>query len=244
MLLLIAKVLCKFIKKFVKKKDVFYEQSLIVNREYTEQEHFSRIEDKSMQKGLEGEEKIIRILLRIFPKANIIHDAYFRDDELVTTQVDVIAIDTTGIYVIESKAYSGIVKGKTNEKSWVQLFYGKKYQSFFNPVMQNERHIVAIKNNLKEFNLPEKAFKSYLVFDNNCKLEIEYCGNCSTNIVKQRELFYDILEKRDEKMSLLNEKQVQEIANRIRAHANVGDKLKIAHMDRRRNKIKYKTKGR
>jgi len=197
------------------------------------------LKNKYVQKGIEAEEKITRILERIYPKDNIIHDSYFRDDELVTTQVDVIAIDITGIYIIESKAYSSIIKGKTDEKTWVQLFSGKKYQKFYNPIIQNNRHVQAIKNNLKEFNVPDNAFKSYIVFDNNCKLEVEYDKNCIANVIQQRELFYTILEDRDMTKQILKQEQVEDIVRRLRAHANVDEKMKMNHIIRRQNNIKY-----
>ena len=207
-------------------------------------EYEQYLKDKYVQKGIEAEEKIIKILERIFPSYNIIHDSYFRDDELVTTQIDIIAIDTSGIYVIESKAYSSIVAGKTNEKMWVQLFGGKKYRKFSNPIIQNKRHINAVKNNLKEFGVANEAFKSYIVWDNNCKLDVEIDEHCDAKILQQKELFYTILEDRKITENIIDEKQVEENSRRLTVHANVDVKLKMEHIIRRRNNVKYDIKGR
>jgi len=201
-------------------------------------------EDIYVAKGVEGERKIIKILERIFSKENVIHDSYFRDDELVTTQVDIVAIDTSGIYVIESKNYSSIIKGSSKDKKWVQLFAGKKYKRFNNPIFQNKRHVDAIKKNLVNFGVPEQAFKSYIVFGDNCKLCVEIDEKCNTEIIQQKELFYKILEDRSTTLNIITEKQVSEISRRINAHANVDEITKRSHITRRQNNVKYVVKGR
>ena len=207
-------------------------------------EYEEYLNNKNVQKGILAEEKIVKILERIFAKENIIHDSYFRDDELVTTQVDIKAIDNSGIYVIESKGYSSVVVGKSNEKMWVQLFGGKKYKRFSNPISQNERHLKAIKNNLKEFALPENFFKSYIVFDNNCKLDVSIDENCKAKVIQQKDLFYSILAERKHTENILTEELINKISRRFRAHSNIDDKMKMEHIKRRQNNVRYVTRGR
>lgn len=201
-------------------------------------EYEAYINDKYVKKGIEAEQKITRILRRIFPKENIIHDSYFQDNEQFTTQVDVIAIDTSGIYIIESKAYSSIVSGKTNQKMWIQLFAGKKYQKFSNPIIQNKRHVNAIKKELEKFELPDKVFKSYVVFDDKCKLNIVN-NNCDAKVIQQKDLFYTILEDRKTTESILTTSQIENIVRIFRIHADVDDSFKMQHVIRMQNNIKY-----
>ncbi len=246
--ILFAKIIYKIIKSVSaindKDKAPFVGDIVNLKNDYQSKEYEVYAKDKYVIKGTEAENNIIRILERIYNKENIIHDSYFRDDELVTTQVDIVTVDTSGIYVIESKAYSSIIKGKTNEKDWVQLFRGKKYQRFSNPVIQNNRHIKAIKNNLISFGIPDEAFKSYIVFADDCKLCIEIDDRCDTKVIKQKELFYTMLEDMKTTQNILNEKQVQEISIRINAHANIDEKIKMDHVIRRQNNVKYVKKGR
>lgn len=199
------------------------------------------LKDSNVQKGIEAELNIVRILKRIFSEKDIIHDSYFWYTKEDTTQVDVIAIDTTGIYVIESKAYSSIIKGKEKDKNWVQLFSKKKRQLFYNPINQNEWHIKAIKDCLEECNIPDIAFKSYIVFDDNCKLNLELSDKC--NVIQQKNLFYNILQKKMVAKEILTEKQVKDIAKILRAHANVDDSVKMEHVLRRINNKKHVKKG-
>ncbi|MBR6689391.1 MAG: NERD domain-containing protein [Clostridia bacterium] len=197
-------------------------------------------EEKNIIKGQNAEDKIIKILENVFVKENIIQDSYFRDDEIVTTQVDILAIDTTGIYVIESKAFSGVIKGNQYDKNWVQLFANKKHYTFSNPIIQNKRHIEDIKRNLETFDVPDIAYKSYVVFDNNCKLDLNVKNNDQLKVVKQEELLGIILKDKKQSLVVIPNNKVEEIARRIKGHANVDDEFKEMHNERRKNNVIYK----
>lgn len=63
-----------------------------------------------------------------------------------TTEIDVIMICYQGIFVFESKNYSGWIFGNEKYKTWTQtLPQGKgrkaKKEKFLNPIMQNKLHI-------------------------------------------------------------------------------------------------------
>lgn len=60
-----------------------------------------------------------------------------------TTQIDHIVVSTKGIFVIETKHYSGWIFGDAQSKTWTQSIYKKK-SYFQNPVHQNYKHIKAI----------------------------------------------------------------------------------------------------
>ena len=229
-------ILTKIVKK-EETNEVINEES---NREINERASLvntSMLYDEYVEKGKEAEIKIVNILKRIFKEENIIHDSYFRDDELVTTQIDVIAISKKGIYIIESKDYSGIIKGKIKEKYWVQLFRNKRYTKFLNPVKQNERHVNAIKNNLKSYNIDNKAFKSYIVFGNKCKLDIEVTED--VKIIKQEALFYTMLQEINNSKDYLTDDEVNLISKKFKGHSNISDTEKIKHIIRRKNNITY-----
>lgn len=78
----------------------------------------------------------------------------------------------SGLYVIESKNYSGWIFGNEEQEHWTQCLRGKfhttqKY-SFYNPLRQNETHICALMELLKDDTVP---YYSYVVFGNNCELK-------------------------------------------------------------------------
>ena len=88
--------------------------------------------------------------------------------ESTTTEVDLILIHETGIYVFEIKHYKGTIYGKDTDKVWTQYFRTAKNNSFRNPIEQNKYHISALK---KMF--PNTPIHSVIVFTNfECDLRI------------------------------------------------------------------------
>ena len=60
-----------------------------------------------------------------------------------TTQVDHVLISTKGIFVIETKNYSGWIFGDEKSKQWMQVIYRVKSR-FQNPIHQNYLHVKAM----------------------------------------------------------------------------------------------------
>lgn len=85
-----------------------------------------------------------------------------------TSEVDVLMLHATGIYVIESKNYSGWIFGSEDQQQWVQSLPGGRKKRFYNPIKQNRAHVRALSAHL---GLPEEAFRSYIVFSERCELK-------------------------------------------------------------------------
>ncbi|MEI6846455.1 MAG: nuclease-related domain-containing protein [Chlorobiaceae bacterium] len=81
-----------------------------------------------------------------------------------TTQIDHILISTKGIFVIETKNYSGWIFGDEKSKKWMQVIYRVKSR-FQNPIHQNFLHVKAIQQ-LLDF-LPKEQIHSLVVFTGN-----------------------------------------------------------------------------
>jgi len=86
-----------------------------------------------------------------------------------TTEVDLILIHETGIYVFEIKHHKGTIYGSDTGFIWTQYFRTVKNNTFKNPILQNEYHINALKKIFT--NIP---IKSVIVFTNpNCNIKVE-----------------------------------------------------------------------
>lgn len=81
---------------------------------------------------------------------DIPNEKYVINDLLVykdgkSHQIDHIVIRKTGVFVIETKNYSGQIYGQDNQKEWTQvLAYGQEKNRFYNPIFQNKSHIYAL----------------------------------------------------------------------------------------------------
>ena len=70
-------------------------------------------------------------------------------------------INKTGIFVIETKNYSGRIYGQEDQREWTQVLqYGKVKNKFYNPIMQNRTHIYALSKVLER----SDCFISIIIF--------------------------------------------------------------------------------
>jgi restriction system protein len=77
-----------------------------------------------------------------------------------TTQIDHIFISRYGIFVVETKNYSGWIFGDEGHATWTQKIY-RHTSKFQNPLRQNFRHIKALEDVLS---LSGEKFHSVVVF--------------------------------------------------------------------------------
>lgn len=125
----------------------------------------------SFDRGTDAEKALILELLEsgISPQA-IFHDLYVKKPNGGFSQIDLVVATKVGIIVFEIKDYSGWIYGNGTQNQWTQvLAYGEQKYRFYNPIMQNNKHIVELKKKLKQF---EKIpFYSVIVFYGNCELQ-------------------------------------------------------------------------
>lgn len=95
----------------------------------------------------------------------LFNDLYLPLPDGSTTQVDHVVVSRYGVFVIETKSYSGWIFGAAQEAFWTQVRYRKKYQ-FQNPLRQNYLHICAL---AKGLGLPRNCFQSVVAFTESCK---------------------------------------------------------------------------
>ena len=113
---------------------------------------------------------VLKLLKHGIPASTIFHDLYVQKPNGNYSQVDVVVATKVGIIVFEVKDYSGWIFGKGHQTHWTQvLAYGKEKYRFYNPVMQNNGHIEALKQKLNGF--ADVPFYSVIVFYGNCVLK-------------------------------------------------------------------------
>lgn len=144
-------------------------------------------ETSSEGKGRLGEYKVYEALRSVPGKKRFLFNALLPLGE-ATSELDLIMLHATGIYVIESKNYGGYIRGSDDFQNWKQQFKGKP-DFFYSPVLQNEGHVKALSKFLagEGFKLGTETFHSVIVFGENCKLDVTLKkSHCL--VVKQGEL--------------------------------------------------------
>ena len=139
---------------------------------------FRKIHDKKLletvtksNRGTRSERDLVLNLLKYgIPAQAIFHDLYLKKSDGEFSQIDLVVAAKTGIIVFEIKDYSGWIFGNGQHREWTQvLAYGQEKYRFYNPIMQNNKHVTEIRKKLRQFaNVP---FYSLVVSYGDCVLK-------------------------------------------------------------------------
>ena len=103
----------------------------------------------------------------------VINDLRLKVDDSKTSQIDHVLINTKGVFVIETKNYSGRIYGKEYQHEWTQVLnYGRVKNKFYNPIKQNKAHTYHLSNVISE----EISLTSAVVFTQNNLKYIDSTG--------------------------------------------------------------------
>ena len=126
-----------------------------------------------------------------------------------TTQIDHVLVAATGVFVIETKHYSGWIFGNPQDSQWTQQIFRTKNR-FQNPLRQNFAHVKALQS---LFELPDDHFHSVVVFTH----EAEFKTDLGPNVLQLGGLIPFLTAERP---ALLDERQMALIVGRIEMKRN------------------------
>ena len=194
--------------------------------EYDMFEYFMKDFEKKL-KGIVGE-SIIQLLLNSpqLGYRKILKNLYVPYGNK-TTEIDVVMIHETGVYVIESKNYSGWIFGSENQQQWTQMLNRYTKERFYNPVWQNRAHIKALSDYAK---IEQYKIKSYIVFSDRCELKA-VPPNTERCIITKIDMFlYDIYEDIKKRKKILTENDINKIEETLKPITNVSQEVKSRHI--------------
>lgn len=166
-------------------------------------------------------------------------NTYLTKKDGTTTEIDVMLINSDGIFVFESKNYSGWIFGSENQKTWTQcLPRGKRKsqkQHFLNPIMQNNLHI----NTLSDYVDGNIPMYSIIVFSNRCTFKNISCKNPLVAIVKRGILFSVLNQFGAKSKNILSNEKVKELYESLFPNSQVSDEVKQKHIANIKNNLAY-----
>ncbi len=155
---------------------------------------------------------------------------YVPKDNGKTSEIDVVMFHPKGLFVIESKNYSGWIFGNENNKQWTQtLPVGRRRshkERFYNPIMQNATHIRAVRKYIDD-TIP---IYSVIAFSDNCTLKgvtvksnaiVTYYSNL------QREIEYKLSTINNYSMTL---ELLNKTYNKLFQYTNADNYIKFQHI--------------
>jgi hypothetical protein len=124
-----------------------------------------------LSRGMAGEAWVSRIAHKYLDESayTIIDDVTLPTKYGGTTQIDHIIISRYGIFVLETKDYSGWIFADAKNKRWTQVVYREK-NTFQNPLHQNYGHICALSDLL---NIPKNKLHGMVCFIGCAKFKTE-----------------------------------------------------------------------
>ena len=173
------------------------------------------------RKGKSGERTVAnRLRQGLSEEYIILNDVYLPLADGTTTQIDHIVVSQYGIFVIETKSYSGWIFGDEKSAQWSQSIYRTKSR-FQNPLRQNYLHICALSERL---GIDKAFFHNVVAFTGDCTFKTEM----PANVVYSRRAADFI---RSFTTPMIRESQVAEVADAIsKWQEAVGEEQRKAHV--------------
>jgi hypothetical protein len=160
-----------------------------------------------------------------------IHNVYV-EKKGFTTEIDVIAITEKGLFVLESKNYSGWIFGDERSDKWMQMLVSGQKNQFYNPVKQNEGHIKKLADYL---GVAPFCIYSYIVFSDRCELKKIPMNTEHIKIIKRNQLLWGLKDELKNGRTFFTPAEVDAIYNRLLPLTQKTQEEKKQHVDAVRN---------
>lgn len=163
--------------------------------------------------------------------AKFLFNIYIPKGNGETSEIDVLMICRKGLFVFESKNYSGWIFGGENQKNWYQTLPagrgGSHKESFYNPIMQNRSHIKHLEAYLGE----QFPMRSIIVFSDRCTLKSISISNNDTCVINRcsvASVVSGICNQITD--DLLTDNDITEIYNKLYPYTQVDEIAKMQHV--------------
>ncbi|MHC1719553.1 MAG: nuclease-related domain-containing protein [Clostridiaceae bacterium] len=185
-------------------------------------------------KGFYGEYLTYSYLKKLDGYKKLMTNLYIPKEDGTTTEIDLLMLSEKGIYVIESKNYSGWIFGDEKSKFWTQTLPYNQKSRFFNPIWQNKGHIKAFKSLSGIEN--DDFYKSYIVFSERCTLKnVSFCSQ-SIKVINRDKLLTAIKADMESSSYVLSREDVDQLYMQLQEYALADEATKKAHIEDIRSK--------
>ncbi len=184
-------------------------------------------------KGRFGEYQIYRKLASYEKKdAEFLFNCYLPKSSGETTEIDAVMLHTSGIYVFESKNYSGQVFGREGDRMWTQTLKNESgfiyKKQFLNPLLQNQSHIVQMKRHL---GLDEEIpVYSIVVFSDRCIVKKMTVSDINRQVTTWKKLRHTVRKFAGRQPEVLDRVQIEEWYDRLYPYTQVSKREKQEHI--------------
>lgn len=178
---------------------------------------------KHGEKLTERELKLVQLFGR---KGKILRNVYLPKENGETSEVDVIYITQKGIFVFESKNYSGWIFGDEKEQYWTAMLPNKEKNKFYNPIKQNRTHLKW----MKEYVGDDIPLFSIIVFSERCELKKVAIQNKDIRVIKRDRTYATVRDIWDKNPDAVEVEKIDKLYERLKKLTNVDEAVKVSHV--------------
>ena len=192
-------------------------------------------------KGRHGEkltERELKLVQLFGRKGKVLRNVYLPKDNGETSELDVIFITQKGIFVFESKNYSGWIFGDEDGQYWTAMLPNKQKNKFYNPINQNRTHLKW----MQQFVGEEIPLFSIIVFSERCELKKITIHSDDIKVIKRDYTYAVVRDIWDSKNDAVSNEKIDELYIKLKELTNVDLAVKAAHIQNIENKYKDKVK--
>ena len=168
-------------------------------------------------------------------------NCYLPKGDGTTTEIDVLLIHSTGIFVIESKNYSGWIFGSEKSKTWTQTLRNGRGRAskehFYNPIMQNNTHI----KHLKKIVGVHVPVYSVIAFSQRCTLKDVTVESPDIKVINRQHIDTAVKYLGNQSIQALSKMDIERIYEMLYPYTQTTEYERLQHIENV-NAIKNKSK--
>jgi len=178
-------------------------------------------------KGYKGEFLIFKVLEKLPGYKKILANLYVPKTDGATTEIDLVLVNSAGIYVIESKNLNGFLSGHEKEVMWTQNFDHRKKLKFYNPIMQNQGHINALEGILGK---GKQKLCSCIVFGSQSCFKRVFVKSSDIIMVNRKRLSNRLAKDLLNRPRIFSKSEIDKIGGILETYAHADKKTKREHI--------------
>ena len=157
-------------------------------------------------------------------------NAYIPKGDGTTSEVDVIMLCPQGVFVFESKNYSGWIFGNEFGEQWTQTLVGGgecTKNHFYNPIGQNKKHIEVLKSFLNK----DMPIWNIVVFSERCELKAVEVHTQNIFTIQRDQLQTLVYLLLSNRAAVLSDEEIEAIYQSLYPFTQVSDDVKAQHIE-------------
>ncbi|WP_144536935.1 nuclease-related domain-containing protein [Bacillus thuringiensis] len=164
-------------------------------------------------KTILAEWKVFRRLEKSFPDSLLLANLQIPCQEGTATDIDVVLIHSSGVYIIECKTLKGKLYGSDKNKEWIQWITSQNKNSIVNPIPKNNHYLRFFSQYLS---LTSDKLHSFIVFGKETlTVKVKMSSHTRTKVIQVDDIEKSLNKIMNESSPLLTSQEMKDIYSKL-----------------------------